>query len=99
MIENDMNELRALQEKQENSNQVQFSKVERNSYAEGCKTCSGRCMNVLCVCSTSKTIDQGQIGLLMRFGKFVKKLPPGLYLINPCTENVIIQSTKTQVIK
>lgn len=99
MIGNEMHELKDLANKQENSNKVQFSKVERNKYAEGCKSCLGSCLNIFCVCNGTQKIEQGEIGLLLRFGKYVKKLPPGLYLVNPCSETILIESTKTKVKK
>lgn len=92
-----MKELKELHHKQQNSNKVQFSKIERNKCAESCKTFLGGCLNI--TCAGANKITQGEIGLLMRFGKFVKKLPPGQYVINPCTEAILIQSTKTKVKK
>ncbi|KAJ3312230.1 hypothetical protein HDV04_001295 [Boothiomyces sp. JEL0838] len=44
----------------------------------------------LCCCFPNpfKEIEQGSVGLVTKFGKFVKALDPGLYKINPFCENL-----------
>lgn len=97
MIDEEMRELKELTHKQENSNKVQFSHIKRNALVENCKTCLGFCSNCVCCCNGAIKIQQGEIGLLMKFGKYVKKLPPGLYIVNPCTESIIVKNIRSRV--
>ena len=80
---------------------------ETNGEAKGYKSCLSTagacCMNCQCLCATCgygplKTIEQGQIGLRMVFGKFTSKLEPGLYTFNPCTEKIFVVDMRSQVI-
>lgn len=80
---------------------------ETGSEATGYMACQEKCGNCClsfqyccasCGCGPLKTINQGEIGLRMRFGKFVSKLQPGLYTYNPCTENIIVVDLRSQVI-
>ncbi|KAK8844623.1 hypothetical protein IAR55_006470 [Kwoniella newhampshirensis] len=44
-----------------------------------------------------KSIDQGSVGLISRFGQFYKSVDPGLVKVNVCTENVRIVDVKIQL--
>lgn len=80
--------------------------LHRNAEASCYKSCLSFCggiqRNIQCVCATCgcgplKTIEQGNVGLKMRFGKFVSKLKPGLHSFNPCTESIKVVDTRAQV--
>ncbi|KAF9540299.1 hypothetical protein EC957_004418 [Mortierella hygrophila] len=52
-----------------------------------------------CVCCPNpyKTIDQGTIGLVTRFGRYYKTVDPGLIRLNPYTESVYKVDMRIQV--
>ncbi|CAO3567093.1 unnamed protein product [Mortierella alpina] len=52
-----------------------------------------------CVCCPNpyKTIEQGNIGLVTRFGRFYKTVDPGLIKLNPYTENVLKVDMRVQI--
>ncbi|KAI8080139.1 uncharacterized protein B0P05DRAFT_540124 [Gilbertella persicaria] len=52
-----------------------------------------------CICFPNpyKAIDQGQVGLVCRFGKFYKCVDPGLVKLNVCTESLKRVDIKIQV--
>ncbi|KAF8942021.1 hypothetical protein BGZ47_006945 [Haplosporangium gracile] len=52
-----------------------------------------------CVCFPNpyKTIDQGTIGLVTRFGRYYKTVDPGLIRLNPYTESVYKVDMRIQV--
>ena len=89
--------LNEARQRQEPNNQIEFAEVEPNRCAESTRKLFGQCKNVFGCFSGSKIIQQGEIGLLLRFGKYVKKLPPGAYVINPYIEELITTSVKAQV--
>jgi erythrocyte band 7 integral membrane protein len=70
--------------------------------------CCGQCLGFLrtwlpcvCCCFISypyQEIDQSYEGLLERFGRFVKKVSPGLQYVNPCTEEIQKINCKLQII-
>lgn len=81
--------------------------LERNAEAECYKSCLSFCggiqRNIQCCCATCgcgplKTIEQGNVGLKIRFGKFISKLRPGLHSFNPCTEDIIVVDIRAQVL-
>lgn len=76
--------------------------AEATCYKSCLSFCGGIQRNIQCVCATCgcgplKTIEQGNVGLKMRFGKFVSKLKPGLHSFNPCTEEITVVDTRAQV--
>ncbi|KAI8808163.1 hypothetical protein BJ742DRAFT_678381 [Cladochytrium replicatum] len=55
----------------------------------------GACLGTLgsipgCVCFPNpfKTVNQGNVGLIQRWGQYYRTVDPGLYWINPCTEKI-----------
>ncbi|PVU96451.1 hypothetical protein BB560_005805 [Smittium megazygosporum] len=52
-----------------------------------------------CICCPNpfKTIDQGTIGLISRFGKYYKTTDPGLIYVNPVTESIECVDVKIKV--
>lgn len=52
-----------------------------------------------CVCCPNpyKSIAQGSVGLITRFGKFYKIVDPGLTKINPVTEKLVKVDIKIQI--
>jgi regulator of protease activity HflC (stomatin/prohibitin superfamily) len=81
-----------------------YAKNEESTNYMGCLECCGNCQrNLQCICvSCGKgplmTVQQGQVGLRVRFGKYVSKLKPGLYTYNPCSEKILIVETRAQVL-
>jgi regulator of protease activity HflC (stomatin/prohibitin superfamily) len=67
--------------------------AENKSY-KACLTCCGKCkimstfLCACCGCGPIQVIEQGTVGLKLRFGKYVSKLKPGLYTFNPSTEEI-----------
>ena len=49
-----------------------------------------------CRCGPLVEIQQGHIGLVMEFGKFVRKVGPGLHSYNNCTEEILLVDMRTQ---
>lgn len=78
------------------------TKAENGSY-KACLTCFGKCQIATkyfcsaCGCGPIKIIEQGSVGLKLRFGKYVSKLKPGLYTFNPCTEEIQVIDMRAQV--
>lgn len=52
-----------------------------------------------CVCCPNpfKEVQQGQVGLIRRFGKFYKAVDPGLVRLNPCSEDINRVDVKIQL--
>ena len=85
--------------------------ISQEPEAGGFKACRGAaglgvmccCTALCCICPDSKSgilrqIKQGSIGMLISFGKLVKKLPPGLYAFNPCTQRIIVVEMRAQML-
>ncbi|KAI8817310.1 stomatin family protein [Fimicolochytrium jonesii] len=53
----------------------------------------------LCVCFPNpyKTVEQGNVGLITRFGRYYKSVDPGLHEINPITETIQRLNVKIQI--
>ena len=49
------------------------------------------------LCPPYKSVNQGEDGLVTRFGKFERKVSSGLVYINPCTEDLHVVDTKLKV--
>jgi regulator of protease activity HflC (stomatin/prohibitin superfamily) len=47
--------------------------------------------------SPFKQIQQGCVGLVTKFGRFIRAVDPGLYKINPFCEDVIMIDVRTKV--
>lgn len=45
-----------------------------------------------------KPVDQGQVGLVTKFGRFTRAVDPGLVRINPLSENLIQVDVKIQIV-
>jgi len=72
---------------------------------EGCKTCCGLCSgflkNWICCCfceSPYKIVQEGNVGVVQKFGKFSKLYAPGLYYVNPCTEKMTFVDKRERII-
>ncbi|GAA5997968.1 slipin family protein [Rhodotorula paludigena] len=68
--------------------------------------CLGSCCGTLgsipcCFCFPNpyKSVGQGSVGLIERFGQFVKSVDPGLVKVNPFSEKLSIVDVKIQVIE
>ncbi|CAK73825.1 unnamed protein product (macronuclear) [Paramecium tetraurelia] len=72
------------------------------NYIYNCGECCGNC-SAICPCNPFveypyKKIEQGYVGVYLRFGKYVKTMPPGLQYFNPCTDKLIKIDCRTQMI-
>jgi regulator of protease activity HflC (stomatin/prohibitin superfamily) len=72
---------------------------------ESCLNCWGAifglCGAIPCCCCCQnpyKTVRQGQVGLVQKFGKYYKSVDPGLYSINIFSEKISAVSIKLQII-
>jgi erythrocyte band 7 integral membrane protein len=97
------NEMQQINPGQGQGNAWEFMDVElnkpfdtnaENSGYKACLTCFGKCqigtkyLCASCGCGPIVVIEQGSVGLKLRFGKYVSKLKPGLYTYNTCTEEI-----------
>jgi regulator of protease activity HflC (stomatin/prohibitin superfamily) len=70
---------------------------------QSCLSCCGSCCKCcfvpcyFCGCGAHVIVQQGSVGLVTEFGRYKRKVPPGLYVINSCTEQYQIVDLKTQV--
>ena len=66
--------------------------------------CLGSCVGFLgsipcCPCPNPfKSVQQGSVGLVQRFGQFYKSVDPGLVQVNVCTESLRIVDVKIQIV-
>ncbi|KAJ9052393.1 hypothetical protein DSO57_1034603 [Entomophthora muscae] len=65
----------------------------------------GNCLGMLgaipmCCCFPNpyRSVDQGKVGLITRFGRYLKTTDPGLTWVNPVTESLDTVDVKVQVI-
>lgn len=83
-------------------------KVEEAAFFKACLAGCGKCqiwtvyaccgVPVACGCSPTKEIAQGQVGLLMTFGKYEARLDPGFHTYNPCTDRIQVVDMRSQII-
>lgn len=91
--------------KDDYSNREVYSGTKEAGCFKNCYVCCGKipqnlcCLCGPCGCGPKKIISQGEIGLLIRFGRVIKKLPPGLHTINPCTDKLIVVDMRLNSIK
>lgn len=55
------------------------------------------CICAACSAGPVKVIEQGQVGLMTEFGKYIKKVGPGLYSFNPMTQRFIVVDTRAKL--
>jgi len=53
----------------------------------------------ICVPNPFKTVKQGNVGLVTKFGRFYKAVDPGLVEINPFSEHLIQVDVKIQIVE
>lgn len=65
----------------------------------------GNCIGTLgavpvCFCCPNayKNVNQGNVGLVTRFGRFHKAVDPGLVRVNPLSERLIQVDVKVQIV-
>lgn len=51
----------------------------------------------LSVSSPFKTIPQGSVGMVTRFGKYYRSVDPGLYHVNLLAEKIVAVDIKIQI--
>jgi len=67
----------------------------------GCGLCSGFFQNWFCCCfceSPYKIVQEGNVGVVQKFGKFSKLYAPGLYYVNPCTEKMTFVDKRERIL-
>lgn len=83
---------------------LDYQGTDEASCYSGYLSCCGSCARGICFtcaccgCGPIMQIEQGQIGLATAFGRFVRKLGPGLHTYNPCTENIVTVDIRTQTL-
>jgi erythrocyte band 7 integral membrane protein len=91
--------------------QVSFAMENPDGYTasndacyEGMLTCLGFVFGTLgslpgCCCFPNpfKQVAQGTVGLVSKFGRFVRAVDPGLYKVNPFCEQLRVVDVRTQV--
>ena len=70
------------------------------SMMHGLGSCVGFCGAIPCCPFPNpfKSVQQGSVGLVQRFGQFYKSVDPGLVQVNVCTESLRIVDVKIQII-
>ena len=76
----------------------------KHALYEGMWVCLGAIIGALgsvpglcCFPNPYKTIPQGNVGLVTRFGKWYKTVDPGLHYIQPFTEKYYVQDIRLRV--
>ena len=96
-----------LRNSQDDYNVDLYKPLASNAEAYGYKRCQEICGDIsrvlqcCCACCGGGpliTVNQGYVGMRMSFGKYVEKLPPGLYSYNPCSESITQVDMRAQVI-
>lgn len=101
-------ELRLSQDQLNPSHSAQLSTkaVSYNAESKILKNCMIGCGSLLtmlrCLCASCNkgptiVIQQGHIGLRISLGKFIQKIPPGIYSFNSCTEKILVVDCRTQL--
>lgn len=66
------------------------------SLVHACGLCCGVCPGSLCGIGY-RSIPQGAVGMVSRFGRVVRSVDPGLTQINPCSENVRVVNVQMRL--
>jgi len=64
--------------------------------------CIGFCGAIpCCICCPNpfKPVDQGQVGLVSKFGRFERSVDPGLVKVNPLSEHLTTVDVKIQIVE
>lgn len=81
-----------------------FKTTKESTCFMKCYDCCGEIPKYCCLCCAPcgcgplKKVYQGFIGLKMRHGKIIEKLPPGLHAINSCTDNILMVDLRQQTV-
>lgn len=85
------------------SHEIQIPSSEHNIY-EWMINLLGDCIGFfgsipccLCFPNPYQTVEQGQVGLISRFGKYYKTVDPGLYFVNMATESIKTKQVSIQI--
>ncbi|KAJ1853492.1 hypothetical protein GGH12_002023 [Coemansia sp. RSA 1822] len=70
-----------------------------DSFMNGLGNCFGFFGQIPCCCCPNpyKSVQQGSIGLVSRFGRYYKTVDPGLAKVNLCSEDITYVDTKMQI--
>src|SRR3990167_905457 len=76
---------------------------EASAYSCYLSCCGAFCQGLCCVCASCRCgpileIPQGNIGLVLEFGRFIKKIGPGLHTYNSCTQEIILCDVRIQTL-
>ena len=52
----------------------------------------------MCCPNPYKNVNQGNVGLVTKFGRFYKAVDPGLVKVNPLSERLIQVDVKIQIV-
>ena len=73
-----------------------------DSAIKGVKRAAGTVVTLACIPLggglAAVNIQQGYVGVVLEFGKFERKLEPGLWAINPVTQSVILVDVRTRTV-
>ncbi|KAJ6166965.1 hypothetical protein N7470_002412 [Penicillium chermesinum] len=72
------------------------------SFMHSLGECIGACGAIpCCICCPNpfKPVDQGQVGLVSRFGRFERSVDPGLVKVNPVSEHLTTVDVKIQIVE
>jgi hypothetical protein len=75
--------------------------VYKGSMMNSLGTCVGTLGSIPCcvVCPNPyKSVRQGNVGLVTKFGRFARAVDPGLVKVNPLSENLIQIDVKIQIV-
>ena len=76
---------------------------EASAYSCYLSCCGTVCQGICCLCAACRCgpileIPQGNVGLVLEFGRFIQKLGPGLHTYNSCTQEIILVDSRIQTL-
>lgn len=77
---------------------------DRASGYAACIKCCGTIPKILCCicaacdCGPVKRIPTGKMGLLIEFGRLIRKLEPGLHSFNQCSQEILLVDLRTKIL-
>ena len=78
---------------------------EHHGFYRSIRDSLGSCIGLLgaipccCICPNPyKTVDQGNVGLITKFGRFARAVDPGLVKVNPLSERLLSVDVKIQIV-
>ena len=59
---------------------------------------AGAIPGLFCFPNPFKEVDQGEVGLVTKFGRFERAVDPGLVKINPLSESLVKVDVRIQIV-